>query len=531
MLHFEATLLGHLFFGLSLLVIVALLRKNDGLWHLLLLGSLGIIFYASSLVTLFIGWEMMGWSGYFILSKTARVSTLQRYILFNLGGAFALLGAIALLFSFMGSMMLCDIDLTLLPVWALHSVSALVLIAVFVKSGIIGAHDWVVDSYQEASPLFSAVLSAILSKAGIYLFIVLLLKQPHDERVLFELMAWLGAITSVVATFKAISQDEIKRLLAYSSIAQLGYIITALSLMQAYALEAALYHTVIHTLVKLLLFVNVAAIMAITGKERFSELGGLLYRVPLLFVLLVIGIIALAGMPLLGGFNGKFLLYTALLEEKRALLLATVMFSSASAFLYCYKLVYGIYLGQRPHDESPLHVSPKSYYIPQLLSAALLILLGFLPALPTPLFSAIGVEAGFSALEFTKPSILNSPFGSFNGAVLMSAFGVVFVLILGLLQRVHSKAKAAQNAQDISYCGEVPKAGVNLHFGYGMGHELGRIGFIAFILRRQSRRFWDYLNLIVGDLSILLRSLYALGTQHILLLSLLGFTLLLLGGL
>ncbi|MBN2894875.1 MAG: hypothetical protein JXK05_03165 [Campylobacterales bacterium] len=532
MFHFEATLLAHLFFGLSLLVILPLLRRRDLVLHLLLLLSLGILFYASSLATLFIGWEMMGWSSYFILASSARVATLQRYILFNLGGAFALLGAIALLYGFMGSLEYRDIDASLLPPWAMNAIALLLFVAVFVKSGIIGLHDWVVDSYSEATPLFSAILSAILSKAGIYLFIVMfmvLLKEGATEPLLFEIMAWLGVITSIVATFKAISQDEMRRLLAYSSIAQIGYIITILALMQGFALEAALYHTLIHTLIKLLLFMNIASIIAITQKERFSELGGMIYHAPVLFLLLVIGIIALAGMPLLGGFNSKFLIYTALLEEKRALLLGAVMFSSASAFLYCYKLVYGIYLGQRPQEAS-LHVSPKSYYLPQLLSAALLVLLALLPSLPVGYLSVIGVELGFAPLDDSNLFILQSAFGSFHGGALMGAFGVAFVALLGLLQLAHSKAKKVKDPLDISYCGEVPRSETNLHFGYGMGYELHRISFIAPLLRHHSRVLWDRLSLIASDFSALLSSLYSLSAQHVTLLALLLFTLLLLGG-
>lgn len=532
MFHFEATMLGHLFFGLSLCVYAAIfaVSRRDLPWHLLLLAALGVLFYAADMVTLFIGWEMMGWSSYFILAKTAQQRTLQRYILFNLGGAFALLGAIVLIYAYGGSMLFSAVDVTRIPTEGVSAIAILLLIALFVKSGVMPLHFWVRDSYVEADDLFSAVLSAIISKAGIFLFILFFFKLLRiDMPLMMGVMAWMGVATSIVATFKAIDARELKGLLAYSSIAQLGYIVTVLALSGATALEAALYHTVIHTLVKLLLFVNVAAVIAASGRRTFGELGALIHRTPLLFILLTVGIIALAGMPLLGGFNSKFLIYSALLEADRPLLLAAVLFSSASAFLYCYKLVYGIYLGQPTGSGSPQSIS-KSYYVPQLFSAAALVLLGFMPALPLSWFSAISVELGGSAVETGSLFELATPFAAFNGAVLMGVFGVLFIGVLLMMLGVGSEARNARDRLDISYCGERPDPSHNLHYGTGMGRELRRIRVIGAMLRRSSASLWERIAAMADESSLMLRTLYGLSAQSVLLLTLLFFTLILLGG-
>jgi NADH-quinone oxidoreductase subunit M len=398
------TPLGHLFFGLSVLVFVSLaLVKNpqrDGVLHTLLFASFGMIFYAADLVTLFVGWEIMGWSAYFIIARHAERPTLQKYIVFNLAAAFTLLGAIILIYAGCGSVAYAQIDFADINSSQTAVIAILILITVFIKSGVIPFHYWVVDAYSRSGDLFSAILSAIISKAGIFLFILIffqLITVAHLPDYLFSIVAWLGVITSIIATFKAIDEDEAKRLLAYSSIAQVGYIVTILSVIGPLSFTAALYHTVIHTLVKLLLFVNIAAIIHVTGQGVFSRLGGLMNRYILNFILLVIGIIALAGIPLLGGFNSKFLIYTSLLEEHRALLLTAVMFSSASAFLYCYKLVYGIYLGQPTQDEASSYPRiPVSFYIPQLMGAAILIALGIAPGAIIPFFNTIVQSLGFA---------------------------------------------------------------------------------------------------------------------------------------
>ena len=535
MFNFQITPLGNLFFGLTLAVFISLFfireeKQNNTLLELLLLASLGVIFYANDLITLFIGWEVMSWSSYFIIAKTAKEQTRQKYIIFNLGAGFALLGAVVLITSYSGMVLYSEIDFNTVPSSLHLPITLLLLVTIFIKSGVMPLHHWVVDTYQESNHLFSAILSAIISKAGIFLFILLFTKiigYQYLQSSLFDIVAWLGVITSIIATFKAINQDSMKRLLAYSSIAQLGYIITVLAVLNGSGIESALYHTVIHTFIKLLLFVNIASIIYITGKDKFSELGGLIYHYPLLFILLVIGIIGLAGMPPLGGFNGKFLIYSTLLEDKKALLLTAVMFSSASAFLYCYKLVYGIYLGQPTHDISTYKKVPKSYYIAQFVGAVVLLVLGAMPSLLTQFTNPILSSLELNSTVISSLFVMDSGFASFNGGAIMSIFILIFALLFIILYRLKNRTKEVNNRLDISYCGEVPNPKNNLHFGYGIGEELRRISFVKLILNNSSQPYWQHIATITKDSSLLLKNLYSSSIQNIGLVSIIFFVILL----
>ena len=545
MFNFSVTPMGNLFFGLTIIVFLSLAtirfasfrdktsnsKQNNPYLCLLLFTALGVIFYASDLITLFIGWEVMSWSSYFILANRAKIKTLQKYIIFNLGAGFALLGAIVLIYSFTGTMLYEQIDFSKVPTMLHLPISILLLITIFVKSGVMPFHHWVVESYEESDNLFSAVLSAIISKAGIFLFI-LMFGQIIEIKptLLFDIVAWLGVITSIIATFKAISQDSMKRLLAYSSIAQLGYIVTILSIFLASGVEAGLYHTIIHTFVKLLLFVNIASIIYITGKSKFSELGGLIYRYPLLFVMLLIGIIGLAGVPPLAGFNSKFLIYTTLLEEKKALLLVAVMFSSASAFLYCFKLIYGIYLGQVVDDKTEHKELPNAYYVPQIIGSIVLIVLGLFPSFGTMIINSTLTTLGFEPTIYRSLTELNGGFASFNGAMIMTIFASIFIAVLLISLALKNRLRERRDRYDISYCGETPNPSVNLHYGYGVGEELRRISFIGVILRNSSQASWERLATITKDSSILLKQLYSLTVQNIGVLTLLFFTILLFVG-
>ena len=242
----------------------------------------------------------------------------------------------------------------------------------------------------------------------------------------------------------------------------------------------------------------------------------------------MVGIISLAGMPPLGGFSSKFLIYTALLEEHKGLLLAAVLFSSASAFLYCYKLVYGIYLGQPTNPKTEAYPRiPLRFYVPQILGAVILVTLGTTPGMIVPMFNGILSSIGFEPVRYQGVFALGSDFASFNGGVIMGAFGLIFVLVLLFFVRLKNRSIKPKDRLDISYCGEVPRADTNLHYGYGMGRELSRIGLIKMILSRSSHALWERVSTLFGDLSGITQKLYTLSAQNMGLVIFAFFTILL----
>jgi len=472
----------------------------------LLVSSLFLIIYANDYLLFFIGWETMSISTYFLLSFTLSKEVLHKYIIFAMASALSFFIAILMLYSSQHSFLYADARTGFEMMGTVEGLffTGLMLFGIFIKLGIIGFHYWLVDTYESSHNIFTPFLSAILSKMGIYALIVFVVYVVQPSYIL----AIAGVVTSVIATFKAIDEDGIKRLLAYSSIAQLGYIVTVLGVSDG--MGGALYHSLIHTAVKLLLFINVAGIIFVTGREKLSDLGGLIYKMPQSFVLLLIGIIVLAGMPPLGGFASKFMIYTSLLDAKYLLLLSAVMFSSASAFLYIYKLVYGIYLGHPTHKklESAKEV-PYSFLIPQYLLSLLLITVGTFPALVVPYLNAVLRELHISPVAFTDMATLITPHAQYNGFIVMAAFAAVFALVLLVFASLRSKAKNVKNRFDIAYCGEEPNEASHLHYGYSMGKELKRVGFVNMILKNSTRYMYDYLARQTLFFSEILRKIYS----------------------
>ncbi len=513
------------------LVALPMLRDDSAgtighiLFGLLLIG-MQLILLAGDFIGLFIGWEVMTWSSYLLLLRSPRTDMVgsQAYILFNLASAFFLLAGILVFYSVSG-------DFTIAAVADLATPTQLVLMTLFglaflIKVGNLPLHLWVPISYDQAPDSFSAILSGLMSKMGIYALFILLALFPDaltsvvgrwlNGPAAGYVLAWGGVITSIVATFKAIAQEDMKRLLAYSSIAQIGYITTAIGVGSALALGGALYHALVHTLIKLLLFTSIAGIIRQTGQRRFQDLGHLIYKMPISFFAVLIGIIGLAGMPPLPGFASKYLIFVALIDAQWLLLLAAMILSSTAAFVYCYKLIYAPFLG---HATTPAAANateaPWPYLLPQLILMGLLFGLGLFPGFAIEvMIDPVLVGLGMTPLDSPAWGILATPYGGYDGVVLMLVFGSGFALVTAVFFLLRGNLRRAGSPYDLSYAGEIPTAATPLHYGAGMGRELRRIPLVFAILSRSTYGFYQEVvrqtQIVAGYLS----GLYGPNPQH-----------------
>ncbi len=196
-------------------------------------------------------------------------------------------------------------------------VFVLLAIGLLIKAGAVGVHVWLPDTYAEADDDVSALLSAVISKVAIFgLFVGTYVAIRSDAGLnLAHVLGWIGMLTTLVGALLAVRQDDIKRMLAYSSMSQLGYIVAAIALMSHLGWVTALYLVANHLLVKGILFLAAAAIILRTGTRLLSDLGGLARVMPQTFALAAIAIVAMSGLPPLAGFGGKWLLLSAMMEK------------------------------------------------------------------------------------------------------------------------------------------------------------------------------------------------------------------------
>ncbi|MEA2072062.1 MAG: hypothetical protein U9O86_00625, partial [Campylobacterota bacterium] len=168
-----------------------------------------------------------------------------------------------------------------------------------------------------------------------------------------------------------------------------------------------------------------------------------------------------------------------------------------------------IYLGHPTNKklESVKEV-PLSFLIPQYVLALVMVVLGTYPALVIPYFNSILGELNIKVVAFSKYTTLSSSFAEYNGFVVISTFGAIFILVLLVFVNLRPKKKEAKDRFDIAYCGEEPNEGTHLHYGFSMGKELRRVGFINLIYTNSVKPFYDYLARQTLNFSSLFKKIY-----------------------
>ena len=514
--------------GLFLILISSIKTARDKLsfYPLIFMVIFGImlLIYAGDFITFFIGFEIMTWSSFLIINQSdtkSKQSSLY-FIAFNITAAYLLLIGIFILYQSSGTFEYANLSKLISNLSSPKQITALVILTVafLIKVGTLPFYSWIPGTYTDSPHHFSAFLSSVISKTGIYGLLVLFLSIFStkiiksfglflDSSLFGYILAWIGVITSIVATFKAIQQDEIKKLLAYSSIAQISYIITAIGVGSSLAISGAIFHTINHAIIKALLFITIAGIIHKTKMKYFYELGGLIYKMPIAFFAVLLGIIGLAGMPPLSGFYSKWLIYVSLLEAKWIIILGGMILSSTAAFVYCYKIIYGIFLGH------PTKVNPEEtkdlgilYKIPLVLLMLMLVGLGVFPGILTEPINNILYHFDYELISEKSSMILSSSFGSVNGFMVMNVFAGAFMIIL-ILFLLSNKAKTHRvHRLDIYYSGETPDENTPLHYGAGLGKEMRRISFVGIILRNSLKKYYDSLAHHLEELFELLRGIY-----------------------
>lgn len=241
------------------------------------------------------------------------------------------------------------------------------------------------DAHAVAPASISLMISGVLTKCGVYGVIRLTynLFQNIDETAVQILVTGFGCVTMFLCVTMAFHQHNFKRLLAFHSISQVGYVITAAGLGTALGLSAGLYHAVNHTLFKGLLFLVAGAVQHQTGSLDLDRLGGLSRRMPRTTVLFLIGAASISGLPPFNGFASKWMIYQALFEKAGAtgnfffvLVCVAALVTSVLTLASFIKVAQSVFFGQLPRPYAETEECPLSMRLPMWVLAALCVLLG-----------------------------------------------------------------------------------------------------------------------------------------------------------
>ena len=331
---------------------------------------------AGDLVTLYVFWELMMLASVWLIWRRRSAVSFgagMRYLLVHAVGGVVLLAGIVLHFTQTGSIAFDRIEVS-------GPAFYLILIGFLVNAAVPPLHAWLTDAYPEATVTGAIFLSALTTKTAVY---TLMRGYPGTE-----LLVWLGAVMALWGVVYAVLANDIRRLLAYHIISQVGYMVAGVGMGTAIALNGTASHAFTHILYKALLFMGAGAVLHMTGRSKLTELGGLYRFMPLTFMLYMIGAFSISAFPLFSGFVSKTMVVEAAAIDHRAAIWLMLSMASAGTFLHTgLKLPYFTFLGRdsglRPRE------APWNMLLAMGIAAFLCVFIGIYPAwlyalLPAP---------------------------------------------------------------------------------------------------------------------------------------------------
>ena len=237
-------------------------------------------------------------------------------------------------------------------------------------------------------------------------------------------VAILGSVSIVFGTLMAIREDDAKKLLAYSSMSHGGYILVAFSLMNSMAFAGGFYHILAHAVASAAAFMAIAAVARAAGTTKMKELGGMIHKMPLTYLAYLIAIISMAGIPPMGGFISKWLIFQAVIDKGLIFVGIAVFFGSIGSFLYVFRPLAALFLGQELREYKGIKEAPILMLIPTFILMGLNIYTGIFPAAILNYINNIIAELGnYSPIVVTTFEI-NGANGILNPALISLVFGV-----------------------------------------------------------------------------------------------------------
>ena len=299
-------------------------------------GSLGTI-YAGDYITVYLFWEMMAFGSVFLIWFRNRAQSLQvgyRYILVHIFGGVVLLFGIMLRYRAVG-----NIEFSLLDVANPEIYTWLIMAGFALNAAVVPLHSWLPDAYSEASFNGAVFMCAFTTKTAVYTL--------ARSCAGMDILVLLGVIMAIYGVIYAVMENDIRKLLAWSIVSQVGYMVAGVGIGTEMAINGACAHAVVHILYKSLLFMGTGSVLYMTGKTKFTELGGLYKKMPATFVFTVIGCLSISAAPFFAAYVSKSMIITAGFETHLNWASWLLMFGATGTFMYNgVKLPYFLFFGK-----------------------------------------------------------------------------------------------------------------------------------------------------------------------------------------
>ena len=297
---------------------------------------------------------------------------------------------------------------------------ALLYIGFSTKAFIVPFHPLAADAHGAAPASISVLISGVLTKSGLYGIIRLtyFLFQSMGLGTIQFLLVFVGSVSMFVCVTMALAQHDFKRLLAFHSISQIGYVLTAVGLSTALGVSAGLFHAMNHTLFKGLLFLAAGAVLHQTGTTDLGKLGGLSKKMPHTTVLFLIGALSISGIPPFNGFASKWMIYQATYQKavesgNIGFLLVTViaLITSVLTLASFVKVSQSVFFGQLPKEYENVTEVPFGMRLAMGIFAVLCVFTGLFPGVVTKYLTEPAARAAFGVVNYID-SMLGSGYAA-----------------------------------------------------------------------------------------------------------------------
>lgn len=281
-------------------------------------------------------------------------ATLKYLIMSTLGSGLVLMG-IAFIFSITGQLNLSYIHEAIAPVYNDYQNAILIALGLFtigigVKSAMFPLHSWLPDAHSSAPTSSSAILSSLVLKGYVYLLIKILYRafglEIINEFPVLRVILILGSLGMIMGSVFAIFQKELKRVIAYSSVAQMGYVFFGIGLGTELGFTIAIFHMIAHAVTKSALFLISGTMIHKTGSKKVEDLKGIGKEMPLTLTLFLFGSLSMVGIPVLPGFVSKWYLSLATIEAGELIMIAVILLSSLLNAVYYFPIVINGFFGE-----------------------------------------------------------------------------------------------------------------------------------------------------------------------------------------
>ena len=381
-------LFGYLFNLAALIGVIYALHVKDPMQDLAALayaGSAVGAVLAGDLLTLFVYWELLALTSVFLIfaRRTERAYKAgMRYLLIQVSSGLLLLSG-AIFYSSAGN------GLSFNYIGLESSGGWLIFIAFGIKAAFPLLHGWLTDAYPEATPTGTVFLASFTTKVAIY---ALARGFPGTD-----LLIIIGVIMACFPIFYAVIENDLRKVLAYSLINQLGYMVVGIGIGTELALNGTTAHAFSHVLYKGLLMMSMGAVLHVTGEIRGSELGGLYKKMPKTTLLCIIGAASISAFPLFSGFISKAMVVSAAIQEGHTLVWLALLFAAAGVFHHAgIKIPFFAFFAHDSKHIETAHEPPGNMILAMGIAAAFCVGIGSFPGL---LYAMLPFATDYSAYD------------------------------------------------------------------------------------------------------------------------------------